>query len=60
MKIDLDGDPVEDGYPDFFCDMCGDTDDTVGFSGCDHPDHASIKICELCDIDGSSYNGWCF
>jgi hypothetical protein len=41
------------------CDMCGDINDTVGFSGCDHPDHASIKICKQCDIDGQDYNGWC-
>ena len=42
-----------------FCDMCGDTNDSVGFSGCAHPEHADIMICDLCDIDGSLYNGWC-
>jgi len=41
------------------CDMCGETNDSVGFSGCAHEGHKTIKICDLCDIDGSLYNGWC-
>jgi hypothetical protein len=41
------------------CDMCDTTDSSVGLSGCDHPEHALIKVCKYCDIDGSSYNGWC-
>ena len=44
---------------DLNCDMCGDINDSVGFLGCDHPGHASIKICKQCDIDGQDYNGWC-
>ena len=40
------------------CDMCGAKDETVGFSGCNNPDHQHIQICELCDIDGELYNGW--
>lgn len=42
-----------------FCEMCGDKNNSVGFSGCDHEEHKDIMICELCDIDGSLYNGWC-
>jgi hypothetical protein len=38
------------------CDMCGVNDKSVGFAGC--KEHANIKICELCDIDGCNYNGW--
>jgi len=41
------------------CDMCGKSNDSVGFSGCDHPEHATTKICKQCDIDGQDYNGWC-
>ena len=41
------------------CDMCGDTNGTVGFSGCEHEKHKTIKVCDFCDVDGSSYNGWC-
>ena len=41
------------------CDMCGEYDESVGLSGCDHEAHQDIRICELCDIDGSQYNGWC-
>lgn len=59
MKIDLDGDPVEDGSLFYTCDMCGDQNDTVGLSGCDHPEHALWLICKHCDIDGQNYNGWC-
>ncbi len=40
------------------CDMCGKQDETVGFSGCNNPNHAHIKICKHCDIDGYDYNGW--
>ncbi len=41
------------------CDMCGKSNDSVGFSGCDHPEHSTTKICKQCDIDGQDYNGWC-
>ncbi len=40
------------------CDMCGVEDESVGYSGCDNPDHQHIKICERCDVDGDAYNGW--
>ena len=41
------------------CDMCNEKDSSVGLSGCEHPEHKTIKICKYCDIDGSNYNGWC-
>jgi len=41
------------------CDMCGKANDSVGFSGCTHSEHKTVKICDDCDIDGWNYNGWC-
>jgi hypothetical protein len=41
------------------CDFCGEINPSVGLSGCDHPEHAHIRVCQHCDIDGSNYNGWC-
>ena len=41
------------------CDVCDVSHPSVGYSGCDHKSCIGIKICKYCDIDGSSYNGWC-
>ena len=47
-------------FPEYeTCDFCGEADDSVGLSGCGHPEHSEIFVCGNCDIDGDNYDGWC-
>ena len=41
------------------CDFCGTSDDTVGIPSCNDDECQQVKVCDRCDIDGSSYSGWC-
>ena len=49
---------IKEESKDEECDMCGECNESVGFSGCSNPEHQHIKICKDCDVDGSQYNGW--
>ena len=57
-SINVEFEDVFGDSSDMECDMCGD-DGNVGFAGCEHEECKTIKVCDLCDVDGSNYNGWC-
>ena len=40
------------------CSFCGGANQ-VGRPGCNDSECKELLVCKYCDIDGSSYSGWC-